>query len=1172
MTKASITHYISIIHSFAIILIAALCAGASAHALDLGSYAADSRLSSGTWVKISVKEDGMYAIPESSLRNMGFSDARNVKVYGYGGRRLPELLDATTYIDDLPQTPSVWVDGKGLVFYGQGVWWHEPSTQRQTFVNQTVELTEGSDDTMLDTQYDTAHEPLTNPFSTVGYYFLSENSDPRLEPATTARPGATSPVTTFCHTEWHKQELVSPGQCGHQLVGEDFRYTTSQEFRISLPGMAAGHPVYFESSFIANSPYTSTVSYTVNGKQLPTISTDRTAGNSDSHTHGTEARSRRILKGVNAERLTVGIKFNAGGSLSLANLNFLSATYRRSLDMGTLSGIPFTLDSSERAVALSGASAESVVWDVTDPLAVQRVNTSLSSNTISWTADYNTPRTYIAWNPSQTFKTPAVAGRVAAQNLHAIPTTDMVIVAFPEWQTQAERLADFHRSSKTDSLSVSVVAPEAIYNEFSSGKPDVMAFRKFFKMLYDRGTAEGHPLRYALIMSRVTFDNRRITQQISNLSYPTTAAWFTDFGLSDNSAYTTDDVMAFLEDGSGRDKGRDRLSIALGRIPVTSASNAKDIVDKIINYSTSSPKGNWRNNVLTLADDQDNAIHMEQAERQQNLMRASDGGSELFFKKLYVDQYDVVSGVCKQGRTEFYRMLDEGVMWWNYIGHASTSALTAEGIVTYSDLNSLYLRHLPVVYAATCNFLRWDAPDMSGAELLFMNPNGGVSAAISATRPVYISDNGYLSESLGRYAFSRGDDGRLHTIGDIYTQMKNNFTINGTVAGNTNKLRYVLMGDPAMRLAMPSSRVVLDRVNGQPFVGPDDPGEPTTLMARQQVKIEGHIEDPTGALDTSFNGIVSSMLYDAEKSYTTQGHGDSKKLSYDQQGGRLFIGNDSVSAGNFTLNISMPAEVADNFRPAALSLFAYADNGSEAVGVNRNFYVYGTDPDAIPDSVPPVIEQCYLNNPSFRDGGTVNPSPMLIARISDDRAINLSTAGIGHQMLITLDEGDRNFTDVAQYYTPNSDGSPGGTIAYPFEELTEGPHSLRLRVWDTGPNSAECSLNFVVAKDIAPVLYDVYTDTNPASEYANFYVSHDRPDQSLTVTIEVYDLLGRRVWSATQTARSDLFTSVPVVWNLTDQAGRRVNRGIYLYRATISDDNSGGKTATASRKLAVTAQ
>ena len=82
-------------------------------------------------------------------------------------------------------------------------------------------------------------------------------------------------------------------------------------------------------------------------------------------------------------------------------------------------------------------------------------------------------------------------------------------------------------------------------------------------------------------------------------------------------------------------------------------------------------------------------------------------------------------------------------------------------------------------------------------------------------------------------------------------------------------------------------------------------------------------------------------------------------------------------------------------------------------------------------------------------------------------------------------------------------------------------------------------------------------------------MKHNRPDAVVGVTIEVYDLMGRPVWRTTQSGRSDMFTSTPVVWNLIDNAGRRVPRGIYIYRATITTD--GVQVATKSKKLAVPA-
>ena len=114
-----------------------------------------------------------------------------------------------------------------------------------------------------------------------------------------------------------------------------------------------------------------------------------------------------------------------------------------------------------------------------------------------------------------------------------------------------------------------------------------------------------------------------------------------------------------------------------------------------------------------------------------------------------------------------------------------------------------------------------------------------------------------------------------------------------------------------------------------------------------------------------------------------------------------------------------------------------------------------TDPNAEPDTEAPVIEELYLNHPTFRNGQDINSAPMLIARVTDDRAMNLSSAGVGHQMAAYLDGGDKTYSDVSDYFTPFTDGTPGGVINYPIENLAPGYHTLRLRVWDTGPNSAE---------------------------------------------------------------------------------------------------------------------
>ncbi len=54
-----------------------------------------------------------------------------------------------------------------------------------------------------------------------------------------------------------------------------------------------------------------------------------------------------------------------------------------------------------------------------------------------------------------------------------------------------------------------------------------------------------------------------------------------------------------------------------------------------------------------------------------------------------------------------------------------------------------------------------------------------------------------------------------------------------------------------------------------------------------------------------------------------------------------------------------------------------------------------------------------------------------------------------------------------------------------------------------------------------------------------------------TVSLDIYSISGRRVWTSTVTGRSDMFLSTPIQWDLNDMGGRRVGRGIYIYRATL---------------------
>lgn len=1116
-----------------IIFLAAAAPGARAWAPE--TYTTTSALASGRWMKVRVSGDGLYCISNSTLRSWGFDDPSKVRICGYGGRRLPDRLSLSTYVDDLPEVQTI-ATGGGLVFYGLGAGEWQSSTSGDCYIQ--------------------------NDYSSCGYYYVGLRSGgeaPTIDTVDGTAPAA-NPATTFNERVHHELEQSTvPGEAGPLLLGEDFRYTASRTFSLSTPGMTSGEARLI-ATFVAKITGSATLSFAVNGKELERNSSD--AITQPNGANATYTRSTHFFPADPRDRTDVRIAFSGGSDVAGAWLNFLTLNYPRSLAVPSSGYLVFRTQS---AFAVSGVSDGAILLDVSDPRNIRRVSGSLSDRTLTVSARAGE---YAIMNPGASLPAPTAEGYIANQNLHADSDFDMVIVAPRQFRQQAERLAAFHRSSD-DALNVKVVTPEQVYNEFSSGTTDAGAFRRYFKMLYDRDAGSDHRLKYAILMGRTSLDIRRLTRNAP--SYPVIPSWMPAdqrASCSDNEGYCTDDITAMLGDDSGSSLGRDKLSIAIGRIPVTSADEAKSQVDKTLQYAAGAKKSAWKHRFLFIADDENKGDHLNQSEAMIRGFQAADKQQHMV-RKVYIDTYPLIGGTVVEARNLLYRYLDEGVVWWNFIGHANESSWTGENILSYTDINNMYLQHWPFIYAATCNFLRIDGNTISGGELLYKERYGGAVGIISAVRPVYISDNGKLSAAMGRAMARRDSRGQLPTPGQIYLNAKNDVrNDDGSAAFDTNRLRFSFVGDPALRLAMPSNVVRLETIGGKP-VGEGE--EMPVMSALSRVPVTGSVTAPDGSVLESFNGVILVEIFDAEKSVTTLGRGDDGVESvYDDYGGRVFCGSARVVGGRFSINVSMPLEVTQNYRPATMSLYAYStEDDTEAVGLNRNFYVYGYDESAPEDSSKPEIETFVLNHSSFRPGDTVNPSPMIIASVRDDVGINLSDAGIGHQITAVLD-GNRTFNDLNVYFTPSPDGSPSGIINYPMTGISDGAHTLALRVWDTSGNSATREIEFFVRSDLAPKIFDVYTDANPASTVANFYLSHDQPDAMVTVEVTVYNLLGRKVFSDSVTGRSEMTTTTPVTWDLTDLSGNRVPRGIYLYRASITADGKHYETAT--RRIAVTAR
>ncbi|MCR5366793.1 MAG: Por secretion system protein, partial [Prevotella sp.] len=155
--------------------------GAAAAGTD-GRYAAHSVLATGRWAKIRVPSSGVYQLTDAVIRQAGFSDISRVKVYGYGGAMQPEALTASylSATDDLQQVPLCTVGSRRL-FYAQG-----PVSWSSTTVGERTR----------------------NPYSSYGYYFITENDSAALTQTAEQLQTAHYPNPTYHHSLYETDDYA----------------------------------------------------------------------------------------------------------------------------------------------------------------------------------------------------------------------------------------------------------------------------------------------------------------------------------------------------------------------------------------------------------------------------------------------------------------------------------------------------------------------------------------------------------------------------------------------------------------------------------------------------------------------------------------------------------------------------------------------------------------------------------------------------------------------------------------------------------------------------------------------------------------------------------------------------------------------------------------------------
>jgi len=1111
------------------------------------SYGNHSVLASGNWHKISVNTQGVFRIDVTFLTSLGLSGnfpSGQLRIFGRRQSMLPESNSAP-YFDDLEELAIQVMDGGDGVFNGS---------------DYALFYSAGPQSWVTDTAAKRFNHR-KNLYSDKVFYFLTIGGNGKRLGQQSGNFIPQSVISSFDERYFHELDSINFLASGKEWFGEEMSAlpgrSLTKQFSVPAENAVMGSPLTLVSSLAARSVNVNSRFQIALNSQPAEQVTIPAVGSSPYDFYVQQAQHTYVTS-LSQNAISVSFAYVPGGFNAQGWLNWFELFYRRQLVIPA-SGVLFfrdwsTLGSSATGFRIENADASTQVWDISDPMNPVKMQTTIAGSTLQFSNDAQTLHEYVAIK--NTGQLPQVAGRVANQNLHQTSDADYIIVTHPLFLAEAQRLAAFH--NQRSGLKPVVVTTEQVFNEFSAGIPDPSAIRNFVKMYYDR-YRDTWKSRYLLLFGRASYDYKDRLNNNTNF----VPGYESVNSIDPVATYTSDDFFGFLDDHEDINATIliNTLDIGIGRIPAKNVNEAAQFVNKVIAYHSPAAFGPWRTNLSFVADDEDLNLHLQDAEVLTNTVTSIAPLFNVY--KFYLDAYKQESNAAGNryplANQAINNNIYNGTLIWNYSGHGGHQRLAEEVILDQQILNSWNnANKLPLLITATCDFAPYDQPNVNSiGENALVRPKTGAIALMTTSRVVFANSNRIMNDNYLRFAL-QDSSGYYRTLGEAVQAAKNHTYQTSTDIINNRK--FVLLGDPAMRLGFPELQVVPVSLNGHAIST-----SPDTIRALQMVTIEGEVRGRDGALKNDFNGTVYLSLFDKPQSFSTLANDPtSQVVSFTQQTAALFKGKVTASGGRFSFRFRLPKDINYQYGASKLSLYANDEKQDGSGFNNSDIIIGGLSNELITDKEGPVIK-AYLNDNRFVNGSITNERPVLILELSDSSGINTGVSGIAHDIVATLNNDNNQYFILNEFYEAALDSYQKGTVRFQLPELKPGNHSLKIKAWDVVNNSSEQLLEFTVVNNDELRLDHVLNYPNPFTTKTAFWFEHNKPGIPLQVSVDIFTVAGKLIKRIAHTIITEGNRSNEIEWDGKDEYGDKIGRGVYLYRLTVK--SADGKKASKFQRL-----
>ncbi|NIP41400.1 MAG: type IX secretion system sortase PorU [candidate division Zixibacteria bacterium] len=817
-------------------------------------------------------------------------------------------------------------------------------------------------------------------------------------------------------------------------------------------------------------------------------------------------------------------------------LDFLELEYRRQLRYrgGTFTfygqTVPGVYHYNVNAIT---ADSTYVICDATDIFNQKRlVGAVKEASSRMLTFEYNQSDSgfhRFALAEETSLGSPANVQPVTVDNLIDPGQSYDLIVITPEEFLPA--FGAYRTLRETDGYSVYLASVEDVYAQFSGGMFDPVAIRDFLHHAFEHWP-EPSP-SFVVLGGDGIYDYMGYTgSDKENLIPPFVVEG--DQTVSDEN-YILFDNGGWLDSDSSypADSGPDMI---VGRWPVRNAAEVTNFIAKLALYEQGTNLGSWQNRLTFVADDENKPgvpykepDHTHQAENLANLYSPDRFDK----KKIYLIEYELDSKGEKPGaKRQLIESINNGTLLVNFVGHGNPRLWTDERIFRNEDIPSLHNEdQLTVVIAASCSIGEFDSPyDEGMAEIFFRYNDGGAIASVATTRLVYSGPNADFNYKLFEVLFSDQD----FSLAEAVYVAK--FLRQQTSMPSENDKKFIMFGDPVMKMATPEYRIVFNNE------------ELDSLAALNLVTVEGEVQDLDSNLLTDFSGSVTVAVFDnqQEKTYRIVAGSTVYDLDYTMPGARIFRGQTDVAGGRFSLQFVVPKDISYGGEDARIS--AYAESAVQNVSASGSLdsiRVSGTVSE-ITDSIAPEIKT-FMGDEPLADGVVVPQQSRLRIELFDSSGINLS-GEVGHKFELNLDDDPFYTFDLTDKFIYYPGSYQNGEAELTLPEVEDGNYTLKIKAWDSANNSSLAEYNIAIGSAEAPEIAELYNVPNPFSDETQFY--YELSSDASEVSIDIFTLNGRKIHTLRNLPGRE-GENLSSLWDGRDNLGDKLANGVYIYKLSI---------------------